>query len=200
MTPRHTKTDPLPLLPSGPGGVRGESLHRARSSTDRQSAQQNFLARKTASRSLAQRHIARKPPALHPSTGLTIASPLQSRTTLDFQSSTGVPCGARNCFWKGSHLRCIRKHRRDNLNPANPTAERRSPAIKSAASGLPGAAGRSTAWTPSSTPSSSFPHCAICCRARASPPPRKHRLLRRPAVCSFPSRLGAGFRLGSDSR
>jgi hypothetical protein len=36
-TPRHTKTDPLPLLPSGPGGVRGESLHRARSSTHRQS-------------------------------------------------------------------------------------------------------------------------------------------------------------------
>src|ERR1700690_745204 len=32
------EADPLPLLPSGPGGVRGESLHRARSSTDRQSA------------------------------------------------------------------------------------------------------------------------------------------------------------------
>src|ERR1700680_3540547 len=30
------ETDPLPLLPSGPGGVRGESLHRARSSTHRQ--------------------------------------------------------------------------------------------------------------------------------------------------------------------
>src|ERR1700735_5629239 len=29
------ETDPLPLLPSGPGGVRGESLHRARSSTHR---------------------------------------------------------------------------------------------------------------------------------------------------------------------
>ncbi len=27
---------PLPLLPSGPGGVRGESLHKARSSTHRQ--------------------------------------------------------------------------------------------------------------------------------------------------------------------
>ena len=32
------ETDPLPLLPSGPGGVCGESLHRARSSTLRQSA------------------------------------------------------------------------------------------------------------------------------------------------------------------
>src|SRR5580704_6447089 len=28
------EADPLPLLPSGPGGVHGESLHRARSSTD----------------------------------------------------------------------------------------------------------------------------------------------------------------------
>src|SRR5258707_10932471 len=28
---------PIPLLPSGPGGVRGTSLHRARSSTLRQS-------------------------------------------------------------------------------------------------------------------------------------------------------------------
>src|SRR5580658_8845307 len=27
---------PLPLLPSGPGGVHGDSLHRARSSTHRQ--------------------------------------------------------------------------------------------------------------------------------------------------------------------
>jgi len=27
---------PLPLLPSGPGGVHGESLHKARSSTHRQ--------------------------------------------------------------------------------------------------------------------------------------------------------------------
>src|SRR3984957_14363247 len=31
------ETDPLPLLPSGPGGVCGESLHRARSSTLRPS-------------------------------------------------------------------------------------------------------------------------------------------------------------------
>ena len=37
------EADPLPLLPSGPGGVRGESLHRARSSTDRRSASQFFL-------------------------------------------------------------------------------------------------------------------------------------------------------------
>src|ERR1700732_4805876 len=37
------EADPLPLLPSGPGGVRGESLHRARSSTDRQSPQRIFL-------------------------------------------------------------------------------------------------------------------------------------------------------------
>jgi hypothetical protein len=29
--------DPVPLLPSGPGGVRGTSLHGARSSTSRQS-------------------------------------------------------------------------------------------------------------------------------------------------------------------
>ena len=35
-TPRHTRQIPLPLLPSGPGGVHGESLHRARSSTHRQ--------------------------------------------------------------------------------------------------------------------------------------------------------------------
>jgi hypothetical protein len=30
---------PVPLLPSGPGGVRGTSSHRARSSTHRQSRQ-----------------------------------------------------------------------------------------------------------------------------------------------------------------
>ena len=40
------EADPLPLLPSGPGGVHGESLHRARSSTDRQSPQKNFLRAK----------------------------------------------------------------------------------------------------------------------------------------------------------
>src|SRR5271166_1661970 len=34
---------PVPLLPSGPGGVRGTSSHRARSSTHRQSRYQ-FLA------------------------------------------------------------------------------------------------------------------------------------------------------------
>src|SRR5579863_2457781 len=39
------KADPLPLLPSGPGGVHGTSLHRARSSIDSSHAQENFRAR-----------------------------------------------------------------------------------------------------------------------------------------------------------
>src|SRR6266852_1571999 len=42
---------PLPLLPSGPGGVHGESLHRARSSTHRRS--RTILRFETAARSLA---------------------------------------------------------------------------------------------------------------------------------------------------
>src|SRR5215469_41342 len=33
--------DPVPLLPSGPGGVRGTSLHEARSSTSWQSSDSN---------------------------------------------------------------------------------------------------------------------------------------------------------------
>jgi hypothetical protein len=35
---------PVPLLPSGPGGVRGTSSHRARSSTHRQSRRQAATA------------------------------------------------------------------------------------------------------------------------------------------------------------
>src|ERR1700722_20126951 len=52
------ETDPLPLLPSGPGGVRGESLHRARSPTDRLSREK--ITRKSTSRSIAHALILRK--------------------------------------------------------------------------------------------------------------------------------------------
>ena len=52
------ETGPLPLLPSGPGGVHGESLHRARSSTHRQARE--IFSRLPASRSLAQRVCLRK--------------------------------------------------------------------------------------------------------------------------------------------
>ena len=36
---------PVPLLPSGPGGVRGTSSHRARSSTHRQSLHSDAAAK-----------------------------------------------------------------------------------------------------------------------------------------------------------
>ena len=38
---------PVPLLPSGPGGVRGTSSHRARSSTHRQSRHETETAKKS---------------------------------------------------------------------------------------------------------------------------------------------------------
>src|SRR5579875_3047741 len=58
------EADPLPLLPSGPGGVHGTSLHRARSSTDRQFMP--VFLRHNRYRSLAQRFRARKPMAGEP--------------------------------------------------------------------------------------------------------------------------------------
>ena len=81
-----------------------------------------------------------------------------------------------------------------------PPQPHRSPPIRSAASGPRGPAGRSTAWTPSSTPWCWCPRCAICCRAPASPPPGEHRLLRRPPVRDLPGRLGLRVPLGSGRR
>jgi hypothetical protein len=52
------EADPLPLLPSGPGGVCGESLHRARSSADG-GARQIFICHGRFA-SLAQRCAGRK--------------------------------------------------------------------------------------------------------------------------------------------
>ena len=149
-TPRHTRLTRYRCSLPGLAGFAGNRCtepevppigsHRAKIS-----------AHKTAPRSLAQRPTPRKPLTRHALTHHPIKQLFRPRTKFDFHSPIGVSCRARKNLPRDSCRRCLRKHHRANPNPANLIALRPSRAIKSAASGPPGAAGRSTAWTPSST-------------------------------------------------
>jgi hypothetical protein len=66
---------PVPLLPSGPGGVRGTSSHRARSSTHRQSFRASKRTRVDCERSLAQRRVTKK--RKHSATRVPVVKKLQ---------------------------------------------------------------------------------------------------------------------------